>query len=60
MLGIKLKSGDAHDVLVRCAQKGLLVLTAKELVRFLPPLTISQEDIDAGLSIFAEVLTALS
>lgn len=60
MLGIKLKSGDAHDVLVQCAQKGLLVLTAKELVRFLPPLTISQEDIDAGLSIFAEVLTALS
>lgn len=60
MLGVKLKSGDAHDVLARCAQAGLLVLTAKELVRFLPPLTIPQDDIDAGLDIFAEVLAALS
>lgn len=56
MLGIKLRSGDAHDVLVKCAQQGLLVLTAKELVRFLPPLTITMEEIDRGLSIFAKVL----
>ncbi len=56
MLGIKLKSGDAHDVMVQCAEKGLLVLTAKDLVRFLPPLTITKEDIDAGLAIFASVL----
>ena len=56
MLGIKLKSGDAHDVLVECAKQGLLVLTAKELVRFLPPLTITVEEIDKGLSIFAKVL----
>lgn len=58
MLGIKLKSGDAHDVLVKCAEQGLLVLTAKELVRFLPPLTITGEEIDAGLEIFAKVLAS--
>ena len=38
------------------SQAGLLILTAKELVRFLPPLTITQEDIDQGLAIFQQVL----
>ncbi len=59
MLGIRLKKGDAHDVLVKCAQRGLLVLTAKDLVRLLPPLTITREDIDEGLAIFAGVLAEL-
>lgn len=56
MLGVKLKEKDAHGVLVQCAKAGLLILTAKELVRFLPPLTITQEDIDQGLAIFQHVL----
>ena len=56
MLGAKLKEKDAHDVLVQCAKAGLLILTAKELVRFLPPLTIEKEDIDQGLAIFQKVL----
>ena len=56
MLGVKLKEKDANDVLVQCAKAGLLILTAKELVRFLPPLTITQEDIDQGLAIFQQVL----
>ena len=59
MLGIKLKSGGAHDVLIKCAQHGLLVLTAKELVRFLPPLTISENEINRGLKIFAKVLESI-
>ena len=56
MLGVKLKEKDAHDVLTACAKEGLLILTAKELVRFLPPLTITQEDMDQGLAIFQRVL----
>lgn len=56
MLGVKLKDIDAHKVLVKCAEQGLLILTAKELVRFLPPLTITKEEMDAGLEIFAAVL----
>lgn len=57
MLGVKLAGEkDAHDVLLRCAEKGLLVLTAKELIRFLPPLTITKEEIDRGLEIFAGVI----
>lgn len=59
MLGIQLRSGDAHDVLIQCAEAGLLVLTAKELIRFLPPLTITLEEMDQGLSIFAHVLETL-
>ncbi len=57
MLGIQLKCLDAHEVLIKCAEQGLLVLTAKELVRFLPPLTITQEEMDQGLEIFAQVLS---
>ncbi len=57
MLGVKLRGANAHDVLLECARQGLLILTAKALVRFLPPLTITQEDIDAGLAIFAKVLS---
>ena len=49
MIGAKLKEKDAHDVLVQCAKEGLLILTAKDLVRFLPPLTITKEDMDQGL-----------
>ena len=57
MIGVKLSGDqDAHDVLVRCAQAGLLVLTAKDLIRFLPPLTITYDEIDRGLEIFASVI----
>ena len=59
MLGIALSNQDAHDVLLACAKEGLLVLTAKELVRFLPPLTITQEEMDRGLAIFEKVLAAV-
>lgn len=54
MLGIRVKDRDAHDVMEACAKAGLLILTAKDMVRFLPPLTITKEEIDAGLEIFAE------
>lgn len=57
MLGVKLTDGiDAHDVLTACAEAGLLILTAKEVVRFLPPLTLERADMDDGLAIFEKVL----
>lgn len=56
MLGVKLRQGDAHDVLLKCAEAGLLILTAKELVRFLPPLTITKKDLDEGLAIFEKTI----
>jgi len=58
MIGIALKTKKAPDVLKACLDKGLLVLTAKEKVRLLPPLTISQEELETGLKILTEVLEA--
>lgn len=56
MIGIVLKNGTAKEVAVNCIERGLLVLTAKTLVRLLPPLTITYEEIDSGLNILAEVI----
>lgn len=56
MIGITLKSKDAHDVMLKANDAGLLILTAKEKVRLLPPLTITKEEMDAALAILREVL----
>jgi len=45
------------DVEKRCLEKGLCVSTAGvNVIRFLPPLTITDEEMDAGLAIFRSVL----
>jgi acetylornithine/N-succinyldiaminopimelate aminotransferase len=46
----------AKEVAARCLDKGLIVLTAHEKVRLLPPLTISKEDINQALKILNEVI----
>lgn len=56
MLGIRLKTKKAGDILAECAKNGLLILTAKDKLRFLPPLTITYEEIDKGLAILKEIL----
>ena len=56
MVGIKLKSKDAHDVAQKALDRGLLILTAKEKVRLLPPLTISYDELKDGLKILIEIL----
>lgn len=56
MIGIVLKKDNAKEVAVKCAENGLLVLTAKTLIRFLPPLTISYDEINKGLEIFKSCL----
>ena len=56
MMGISLKTKSAADVCKACLDNGLLVLTAKEKLRFLPPLTITYDEIDKGLAILKEQL----
>lgn len=56
MVGIKLKTKKAADVVNAGVEKGLLLLTAKDNVRLLPPLTISDEELNAGLDILEELL----
>ncbi len=56
MIGVRLKTKKASDILTKCAEKGLLILTAKKKLRFLPPLNISDENIKAGMAILKEIL----
>lgn len=56
MIGVRLKTKNAADVCKLCLDNGLLILTAKTKLRFLPPLTITYEEIDKGLEILKKVL----
>lgn len=56
MLGVRLKTKKAADILSAAAENGLLILTAKEKLRFLPPLTITYEEIDKGMEILKKLL----
>ncbi|MDR1835710.1 MAG: aspartate aminotransferase family protein [Fusobacteriaceae bacterium] len=56
MKGIALKNKDAKEVLKECLKNGLLILTAKEKLRLLPPLNIENSLLEKGLSILKEVI----
>lgn len=56
MLGMELKEKKAADVVNAALEKGLLLLTAKDKVRLLPPLTITAQEMEDGVTILAEVL----
>jgi acetylornithine/N-succinyldiaminopimelate aminotransferase len=58
MIGITLNEGYVNKELAnKMIEQGLLVLTAgQNVIRLLPPLTISQEEMDAGLAILKQVL----
>lgn len=56
MIGIELESGNAHDIAVKCVENGLLIITAKDLLRMLPPLVITYEEIDEALNILENTL----
>lgn len=56
MLGIRLKSKNAAEVCGKCLENGLLVLTAKEKLRLLPPLNVTYDEIDKGMEILRRTL----
>lgn len=57
MIGIQLSGKNPFDIKKECLEEGLCVTTAgKDVIRFLPPLTISDEEIKTGLEIFKTVL----
>jgi len=56
MIGIVLAESGA-DVFKACLDKGLLInCTHDTVLRFMPPLTVSREEIDAGVAILAAAL----
>lgn len=58
MLGIQLDT-EAKPVINALLEAGLLVLSAKTKIRLLPPLTITQEELDKGLAILEQTLASL-
>lgn len=57
MLGITFADGiAAADVLQAAIKRGLLTLTAKHKLRLLPPLLISDAELDEAVAVLAEVL----
>ena len=56
MLGIKLKSKTASDVVKKAIEYGIIPLTAKDRVRLLPPLNITQAELVKAMNILCEVL----
>lgn len=56
MLGIIVDADARAELVAKCMDKGLLVLTAgTQAIRLLPPLTITYEEMDEALAIFKEV-----
>ncbi len=53
MIGIKPKK-NARDVVLRCMEKGVLCLTAKDKIRLLPPLTISIQELEKAVAVIKE------
>ena len=56
MLGIELKTKNAGEIAKKCSENGLLILTAKTKLRMLPPLVITKEEIDKGISILKNII----
>ena len=58
MIGIETDS-DAKEILKKCLENGLLVLTAKDRVRLLPPLNITRAELDKGIEILKSVIESM-
>lgn len=55
MVGIEI-DGDAHDIAMKCVENGLLIITAKDVLRMLPPLNITEAEIDEAVNILKKTL----
>ena len=55
MIGLEVEE-PAKEIAQNCLKRGLLVLTAHEKVRIVPPLNITKTEMDEGLTILREVL----
>ncbi len=56
MIGIVTEKDNAKQIAAKCVENGLLILTAKNLLRLLPPLNITYDELDKGLSILKTVM----
>ncbi len=56
MVGIELKTKNAAEIAKKCSENGLLILTAKNKLRMLPPLVITKDEIDKGMEILKTII----
>lgn len=56
MLGISLDGLSSADVVAQGLKTGVVMLTAKEKVRLLPPLTITYEEMEKGVEALKQAL----
>ena len=57
MLGIGLKENlNAREIVEKCIEKGAIPLTAKNKIRLLPPLTITDKELEKAVSILCECI----
>ena len=58
MIGVEVAPGGSNrEIALRLMDNGLLVLTAGPALRLLPPLTITKDEMDKGLSILKQTLS---
>jgi predicted acetylornithine/succinylornithine family transaminase len=55
MVGMEMKM-EAKPIVAKCLEAGLVINAAGNVLRFLPPLNVTTDEIDRALSILAEVL----
>ena len=56
MIGLE-TTKNAREIAEKCLERGLIVLTAKNKVRLLPPLNVKKDEIDFCLKILNEVIS---
>lgn len=59
MRGVVLSEVAAIDVVNACIKKGVLLLTAKDKLRMLPPLLITKGELETAMDILEEVLSEI-
>ncbi|WP_446898958.1 aspartate aminotransferase family protein [Clostridium sp. LBM24168] len=60
MIGIQINSDKASEIQKKALEKGLLVLTAgPDVIRLLPPLVISKDELEYGLNILLETINSI-
>ncbi|WP_312643524.1 aspartate aminotransferase family protein [Hydrogenoanaerobacterium sp.] len=57
MIGVEFDTLAGRDVVNKCLDAGIIFLTAKTKLRMLPPLTITEEQIQKGLNVLSNILT---
>lgn len=56
MIGVSLQEGNAKDVVKRAQNLRLIILTAKDRLRLLPPLNITNDELNEGLELLEQAI----